>query len=43
VNRANWNAALSEQGFTPNAQDIPTLSTQRIWYDKNAPGFGEGN
>jgi hypothetical protein len=43
VNRANWNAALTEQGFTPNAQDIPTLSTQRIWYDKNAPDFGEGD
>lgn len=42
VNRTNWNAALSEQGFTPNAQDIPTLSSQRIWYDKTAPGFGEG-
>lgn len=43
VNRANWNAALSEQGFTPNAQDVTTLSTQRIWYDKNAPDFGGGN
>jgi hypothetical protein len=43
VNRANWNAALSEQGFTPNAQDVTTLSTQRIWYDKNAPDFGEGD
>lgn len=42
VNRDNWNAALSEQGFTPNAIDIPTLSTQRIWYDKTAPNFGEG-
>ncbi|MGN6492222.1 MAG: SusD/RagB family nutrient-binding outer membrane lipoprotein [Agriterribacter sp.] len=42
VNRDNWNAALSAQGFTPNAQDIPTLASQRIWYDKNAPAFGEG-
>lgn len=42
VNRDNWNAAMTEQGFTPNAQDMPTLSTQRIWYDKNAPAFGEG-
>ncbi|HRN56949.1 MAG TPA: SusD/RagB family nutrient-binding outer membrane lipoprotein [Agriterribacter sp.] len=42
VNRDNWNTAMSEQGFTPNAQDVPTLSSQRIWYDKNAPGFGEG-
>ena len=42
VNRANWEAALADQGFTENAQDVPTLSTQRIWYDKNAPDFGEG-
>lgn len=42
VNRANWSAAHSEQGFTPNAQDVNTLNTQRIWYDKNAPAFGNG-
>lgn len=42
VNRANWNAAMQQQGFTPNAQDLPTLSTQRIWYDKSAPDFGKG-
>lgn len=42
VNRANWRTAMSEQGFTENAQDIPTLSSQRIWYDKNAPAFGAG-
>ncbi len=42
TNRANWEAAMVEQGFTPNAQDLPTLSTQRIWYDKPAPAFGEG-
>ena len=43
ANRANWQAAMTDQGFTPNAQDLPTLSTQRIWYDKTAPDFGEGN
>jgi len=43
VNRSNWNAAMQEQGFMPNAQDLPTLSTQRIWYDKTSPNFGEGN
>lgn len=42
VNRTNWNAALSEQGFTPNQRDLPILSTERIWYDKTAPAFGEG-
>lgn len=43
TNRANWESAMQEQGFTPNAQDLPSLSTQRIWYDKPAPDFGEGN
>lgn len=42
INRTNWNAAMQQQGFTPNAQDLPTLSTQRIWYDKSAPDFGKG-
>lgn len=42
VNRANWSAAMQQQGFTPNAQDLPTLSSQRIWYDKAAPDFGKG-
>jgi len=42
VNRANWQKALQEQGFTPLAQDVQTLNTQRIWYDKNAPAFGAG-
>lgn len=43
TNRANWEAAMADQDFTPNAQDLPTLSTERIWYDKNAPAFGGGN
>jgi len=43
TNRPNWEAAMAEQGFTPNAQDLPALSTQRIWYDTNAPAFGQGN
>lgn len=43
VNRANWSSALQEEGFTPLAQDVPTLNKERIWYDKNAPVFGEGN
>lgn len=42
VNRENWNAAMSAQNFTPNAQDVPTLNSQRIWYDKTAPEFGQG-
>lgn len=43
TNRANWEAAMNDQGFTPNAQDLPSLSSQRIWYDKKAPNFGAGN
>jgi hypothetical protein len=43
INRANWTSALTAEGFTPNAQDIPSLSTQRVWYDKTAPDFGKGN
>jgi hypothetical protein len=34
---------MQNQGFTPNARDLPALSTQRVWYDKTAPVFGEGN
>lgn len=43
TNRQNWEAAMQEQGFTPNAQDLPSLSTQRVWYDIPAPNFGEGD
>ena len=43
VNRANWSSALQEEGFTPLAQDAPTLNKERVWYDKNAPDFGKGN
>jgi hypothetical protein len=43
VNRANYNAAMSEQGFTPNDQSMSALSTQRIWFDINSPEYGEGN
>lgn len=43
TNRQNWQAAMQEQRFTPNAQDLPALSTQSVWYDKTAPRFGEGN
>lgn len=43
VNRANWTAAYSEQGFTPNVKDALSLSKERVWYDKKAPAFGAGN
>ncbi|GGH02966.1 hypothetical protein GCM10007415_43900 [Parapedobacter pyrenivorans] len=43
VNRANWESAYQEQGFTLRAVDAQTLSEERVWYDKNAPTFGGGN
>jgi hypothetical protein len=42
VNRANWLNAMEEQGFTPLSQDVNDLNTERVWYDKPAPDFGEG-
>lgn len=42
VNKENWNAAMVEQGFTPNSQTLPVLNSERIWFDKNSPDFGEG-
>lgn len=42
VNRENWMQAYQEQGFTPRAVDAQTLSQERVWYDKTAPAFGEG-
>lgn len=43
VNRTNWSGALQEEGFTPLAQDAATLNAERVWYDKKAPAFGQGN
>lgn len=43
VNRANWKAAITEQGFTPNDFTEETLNAERIWFDKKSPDFGEGN
>ncbi len=43
VNRANWETAYQEQGFTLRAVDAQTLSQERVWYDKNAPTFGNGS
>ena len=43
VNNANWNAAMLEQGFTPNDFTISKLNTERIWFDKKSPDYGKGN
>ncbi|UCS95284.1 SusD/RagB family nutrient-binding outer membrane lipoprotein [Echinicola marina] len=42
VNRANWQSALDEQGFTPLSQDVADLNAEKVWYDKTAPAFGMG-
>lgn len=35
-------SAYEAQGFTPSTSDPKTLNTERVWYDKGAPNFGEG-
>src|SRR3546814_20835586 len=42
VNRANWESAYETQGFTLRAVDAQTLSEERVWYDRTAHAFGEG-
>lgn len=42
VNRANWQSAMDDQGFTPLSQDVNDLNSERIWYDLSAPAFGMG-
>lgn len=42
TNNANWQKAQTEQGFTPNNRTAPTLNSQRLWFDKNNPAFGQG-
>lgn len=43
TNRANWSSALTEQGFTADEKSGAVLNTQRVWWDKNSPNYGEGN
>ena len=43
VNRAHWESAMADQGFTPLSQDVQDLNAERIWYDQPAPAFGKGN
>jgi hypothetical protein len=42
VNRANWLSAMTEQGFTPGDRTMDKLSTEKVWWDKPSPAFGEG-
>lgn len=41
-NVANYRAAIQEQGFTPGTSDPQILNTQRLWFDKQNPNYGEG-
>jgi hypothetical protein len=43
TNNDNWKKAQTEQGFTLNDHSAQALSTQRLWFDKNSPAFGQGN
>ena len=36
-------AAFLEQGFTQGSDNPKVLNSERVFYDKNAPEFGEGN
>lgn len=41
--RAIIEAAMQEQGFSfTDGQKPDVLNTERVWYDKGAPNFGEG-
>lgn len=34
--------SYAAQGYTTGTQDPKILNTERVWYDKGAPNFGEG-
>lgn len=43
TNNENWLKGQQEQGFTPGNKELGVLSSQRLWFDKTSPNFGEGN
>lgn len=43
VNHQNWMDAMKDQGFTPNDFTIGLLNSERIWFDKKSPDYGNGN
>jgi hypothetical protein len=43
TNLANWQQALSDQGFTADLNTGEALNNQRVWWDKNCPDYGSGN
>ena len=42
LNRENWNASLSSQGFTALDENPNILNSQRLWWDINNPTIGSG-
>jgi len=42
INYANKMAAIEEQGFTSGTPDPAILATERLWFDKENPNYGEG-
>jgi hypothetical protein len=42
INYANKMAAIAEQGLTPAILDPIKLNTERLWFDKTDPQYGEG-
>ena len=42
INYANKMAAITEQGLTPTVLDPIKLNTERLWFDKTDPQYGDG-
>lgn len=41
-NKANWQTATSEQGFTVGDNTGSVLNAERVWWDKSSPNYGDG-
>ena len=42
LNRTNWENACKEQGFTLRDHTESILASERLWWDKNNPAYGQG-
>lgn len=41
INYTNKMAAITEQGITPAVLDPIKLNTERLWFDKTDPQYGD--
>jgi hypothetical protein len=41
-NKANWQTAISAEGFTPDNNMGNVLNAERVWWDKTTPDYGQG-